>query len=232
LPEVGVGDLKIRPRGDNRCESAKCRGDSFYTQVAVSNQKVYIGQETQQQRLRMNKNYISSNGKVELVGRAEAREPSPELNIAAPMSTDPFPFLQLPREIRDLIYYYALTRSESSLTMSPENIYCYSKSDVWPNENPAPVWGRGRPTCLFRVNRQFSAEASEILYSKIPFHFERSIDASFNSFPLPDNMLFRNRGLVKSIGFTITVSTKESTSTHPQRGKGSTGFTNCPQMVA
>ena len=22
LPEVGVGDLKIRPRGDNRCESA------------------------------------------------------------------------------------------------------------------------------------------------------------------------------------------------------------------
>jgi len=24
LPEVGVGDLKIRPRGDNRCESAKC----------------------------------------------------------------------------------------------------------------------------------------------------------------------------------------------------------------
>ena len=26
LPEVGVGDLKIRPRGDNRCESAKCSG--------------------------------------------------------------------------------------------------------------------------------------------------------------------------------------------------------------
>ena len=23
LPEVGVGNLKIRPRGDNRCESAK-----------------------------------------------------------------------------------------------------------------------------------------------------------------------------------------------------------------
>jgi hypothetical protein len=25
LPEDGVGDLKIRPRGDNRCESAKCQ---------------------------------------------------------------------------------------------------------------------------------------------------------------------------------------------------------------
>jgi len=24
LPEVEVGDLKIRPRGDNRCESANC----------------------------------------------------------------------------------------------------------------------------------------------------------------------------------------------------------------
>jgi len=22
LPEIGIGDLKIRPRGDNRCESA------------------------------------------------------------------------------------------------------------------------------------------------------------------------------------------------------------------
>jgi hypothetical protein len=28
LPEVGVGDLKIRPRGDNRCESANCRVSS------------------------------------------------------------------------------------------------------------------------------------------------------------------------------------------------------------
>jgi len=34
LPEVGVGDLKIRPRGDNRCESAnsgtRLFGQSFY----------------------------------------------------------------------------------------------------------------------------------------------------------------------------------------------------------
>ncbi len=30
LPEVGVGDLKIRPRGDNRCESA-----NFYCSASL-----------------------------------------------------------------------------------------------------------------------------------------------------------------------------------------------------
>ncbi len=30
LPVVGVGDLKIRPRGDNRCESAKATPASKY----------------------------------------------------------------------------------------------------------------------------------------------------------------------------------------------------------
>ncbi len=29
LPEVGVGNLKIRPRGDNRCESAKSMANYF-----------------------------------------------------------------------------------------------------------------------------------------------------------------------------------------------------------
>jgi len=148
------------------------------------------------------------------MGHAEAREPSlPVLDVAAPISTDLFSFLQLPREIRDSIYRYVLMRPESPLTVTPENFYCYSESDVWPHKNPAPIWDRGRPTCLFRVNRQFSAEASEVLYSKFPVHFEQTIDASFNNFPLPDNMLLRNRSLVKSVGFTIIVSATQSTFT-------------------
>ncbi len=34
LPEVGVGDLKIRPRGDNRCESANWGGSPNISHVA------------------------------------------------------------------------------------------------------------------------------------------------------------------------------------------------------
>ncbi len=33
LPEVGVGDLKIRPRGDNRCESANYMFEDLFRSV-------------------------------------------------------------------------------------------------------------------------------------------------------------------------------------------------------
>ncbi len=39
LPEDGVGDLKIRPRGDNRCESAKCTASELreYNRTTMKN---------------------------------------------------------------------------------------------------------------------------------------------------------------------------------------------------
>ncbi len=33
-----------------------------------------------------------------------------ELDVVPPVPSEPFPFLKLPREIRDSIYYYALIR--------------------------------------------------------------------------------------------------------------------------
>lgn len=139
------------------------------------------------------------------MGHAEAQEPSPELNVAAPIFINRFPLFQLPREIRDLIYCYALLRPDSPLTVKPENFYCYSESDMWLHKDPAPVWDTGRPTRLFRVNRQFSAEASEVFYSRFPVQFKHTIPAPPIDFAFPDNMPFRNRRYVNSVGFTIMV---------------------------
>lgn len=155
-------------------------------------------------------NDLASNGELEIVGHAEAQKPSPMLDVAAPISIDPFPFFQLPREIRDLIYYFALLRSDSKLTIKPENFYCYSESDVWPHKDPAPVWDRGRPARLFRVNRQFSAEASKVFYARFPVQFKHTIPAPPIDFAFPDNMSFRNRRYVKSVGFTIMVMISSS----------------------
>jgi len=45
LPEVGVEDLKIRPRGDNRCESAKKKISTFqpYGWWAGRKYKIFLG---------------------------------------------------------------------------------------------------------------------------------------------------------------------------------------------
>ncbi len=152
---------------------------------------------------------ISLNGEVELTRHAEAREPSPELGIAAPVSTEPFPFLQLPREIRDLIYYFALTRLISPLTIPPENIYCYP-SDVRIEKNSMLLWDKARPHHLFRVSHQICAEALEIFYSKFPMQFTHSLATPFINVTLWDNMSLENRSLVKSVGFTIIVTITKS----------------------
>lgn len=187
------------------------RGDgSVHTQVTISIQKVYISRATEQQRLRMSFKGVSSNGELELRRRAEASEPSPELDIAAPIPTKPFPFLQLPREIRDLICYFALTRPLTPLTISPENIYCYSGSDVCIGKNQAPLWDKAKPYRLFRVNRQFGAEALEVLYSKFPIQFTHPLQTPLINIALRDNISLKHKSLVKSVGFTIGVTTIEN----------------------
>ncbi|KAL9117781.1 MAG: hypothetical protein Q9187_005677 [Circinaria calcarea] len=66
-----------------------------------------------------------------------------------------FPFLQLPREIRDQIYLYALICTPYA-NLSPQYMDSYRP--------PTPA------ICL--VNRQLSVEANKILYSRNTVHFE------------------------------------------------------------
>ena len=70
-----------------------------------------------------------------------------------------FPFLRLPREVRNRIYLYAL--------MCPAYAKLSSQyMDLFKPPTPA----------LYLVNRQLSAEANEILYSMNTMHFEEPED--------------------------------------------------------
>ncbi|KAK0100035.1 hypothetical protein ONS95_013150 [Cadophora gregata] len=68
----------------------------------------------------------------------------------------PFPFLQLPREIRDQIYLLAL-QAEKPIRIEPQELQHLSLDDD--RRKPAT------PSLLY-LNRQISQEAAEILYSK------------------------------------------------------------------
>lgn len=81
----------------------------------------------------------------------------------------PFPFLQLPRELRDSIYYYALLRPGHYVNRSPVHICSLDDHVSWKSSDY--YWGTEKSTRLFRVNHQVSDEALEVFYSRFPFHF-------------------------------------------------------------
>ena len=62
-----------------------------------------------------------------------------------------------------------------------------------------------KSTCLFRVNRQVSAEASEIFYSAFPFHFSQSISIEKVSAILRDTLTPRARSLTRVVMFSVNM---------------------------
>lgn len=119
--------------------------------------------------------------------------PSVSPNPRTPVPSQPFPFLKLPREIRDSIYYYALLRSRNGNTAVTTHI-CYFHSQ-------STYWGTKESTRLFLVNRQFSSEALELFYSTYPFHFPEFIDVAVVNAALRDTLSPWARSLIAKIGF-------------------------------
>jgi hypothetical protein len=140
--------------------------------------------------------------------------PPPELDSAVPSSiiNPPFPFLKLPREIRDSIYYYALLRPGLGPFSPPAHV-CHIHSKV-SGPRSTTYWGTEKSTRLFRVNRQVSSEASEIFYSSFQFHFLQSADVGLVNATLRDTLTPRARNLIRAVGFNITLRT--SFPTDPQ----------------
>lgn len=97
-----------------------------------------------------------------------------EPDIAPSVPSRPFPFLKLPREIRDSIYYYALTRPDTGPSVTPRHI-CYIQHR-WSALSSPTYWGTEKSTRLFRVNRQVSDESLELFYSSFPFYFPQYVD--------------------------------------------------------
>jgi hypothetical protein len=140
--------------------------------------------------------------------------PPPGLDSAAPSSipTPPFPFLKLPREIRDSIYYYALLRPDLGPFSPPAHV-CHIH-DKGSGPRSTTYWGTEKSTRLFRVNRRVSSEASEIFYSSFQFHFLQSADVGLVNATLRDTLTPRARSLIRAVGFNILLRT--SFPTDPQ----------------
>ncbi|EEQ84127.2 uncharacterized protein BDCG_00932 [Blastomyces dermatitidis ER-3] len=87
-------------------------------------------------------------------------------------------FVRLPRELRDLIYFYALRPPSNRELIVKTTIESISYKRIWGNEIPLVPLGYGNPdswsgrkemTSLMRVNRQLYREASEVLFSDFRF---------------------------------------------------------------
>ncbi|PGH07185.1 hypothetical protein GX51_01972 [Blastomyces parvus] len=87
-------------------------------------------------------------------------------------------FARLPRELRDIVFFYALYPPSNRELAVKTTIESVSYRRIWENEIPLVPLGYGNPdswsgreemTSLMRVNRQFYREASEVLFSKFQF---------------------------------------------------------------
>ena len=133
-------------------------------------------------------------------------------NLPSPISSGPFPFLKLPREIRDLIYHYALLLNETSRFVFPSQRY-----HNWPERSWDPwegtvnpwlpgstnYWGTEFSTRLFRVNHQVCYEALELLYSTSFFDFTIGTTVSLVNATIRDTLTPWARSMIRNIGFHI-----------------------------
>ena len=118
----------------------------------------------------------------------------------------PFSFLRLPREIRDLIYSHALVRPIAEPALGTAHV-CYMHHKVWSRNVATSYWGTERSTRLFRVNRQVSAEATVVFYSTFTFafHLPEVGDNELLSTALWDILPERTRDLISKVRFSIIV---------------------------
>lgn len=126
----------------------------------------------------------------------------PQFTLSLP--SKPFPFLNLPREIRDIIYHYALLRPQTGPSVTPTHIcYFHTKPPAWSASKSywTCYWGTEKSTRLFLVNHQISHEALELFYSTYPFHFPQTFDVASVNATLRDTLSPWARNLIGSIGF-------------------------------
>ena len=130
----------------------------------------------------------------------------------SPIPAQSFPFLKLPREIRDSIYHYALFLDRTSRFVFPSQ--CYHSPPDEPSDPPeGPVnpwlpgstnyWGTELSTRIFRVNHQICREALELLYSTSCFDFTIGTTVSLVNATIRDTLNPWARSLIRNIGFRI-----------------------------
>ncbi|KAL8728988.1 MAG: hypothetical protein Q9181_005157 [Wetmoreana brouardii] len=119
-----------------------------------------------------------------------------------------FPFLEFPREIRDMIYYYALLRPNPRGILDPTHICVAHKTSLGsPFRRRRTVPGGGeRPSRLFRVSRQVFSEAIKVFYSQFHFYFPVFNDVDTVKCILRDTLSGEARNLIRNVCFRLDLA--------------------------
>lgn len=126
---------------------------------------------------------------------------SPDPVSYVPMT--PFPLLQLPREIRDLIYYHALSGPE--IVVFPDRSSQVATRLRSSEDLQKFCWGTENSTRLFRVNHQVFNEASQLFYSTFHFRFSYSFSVQSVNALFRDCLSVKTRNLISNICFPIVI---------------------------
>lgn len=140
---------------------------------------------------------------MDFLENEEDKRPAQE-EVIQPIPSQPFPFLKLPREIRDSIHYYALIRPGTGPYVEPAHI-CYMHHKASSRYTSTSYWGTEKSTRLFRVNHQFYSETSEIFYSTFQFHFPQTTDVALVNSTLRDTLPPKARRLIRKLSVTILI---------------------------
>ena len=128
--------------------------------------------------------------------------PPASLILPSPIPSQPFPFLSLPREIRDSIYYYALLHNSPSPSIGPNHCYFIRPKE---SADPWKYWGTEKSTRLFRVNHQVSHEALELFYSTYFFYCPIRTTTTLINATIRDTLTPWARSLIRNIGFHMNI---------------------------
>ena len=122
------------------------------------------------------------------------------LTLSSPIPSQPFPFLKLPREIRDMIYDYAILRNTTRrLVISNHQVFDRPQRPVNAYLGCANFWGT-ISTELFHVNYQIYHEALELFYSTSFFDFTIGTTVSLVNATIRDTLTPWARNLIRNIG--------------------------------
>ena len=125
--------------------------------------------------------------------------------LPSPIPSQPFPFLSLPREIRDSIYYYALLHNSPSPSIGPNHCYFHHKGAEPPRFHSTEYWGTEKSTQLFRLNHQVSHEALELFYSTYFFYYPIRTTIALVNATIRDTLTPWARSLIRNIGFQMNL---------------------------